>query len=95
MSQSNEAVKRMIQSVLREAKKAGRKIGICGQAPSDYPEFAEFLVENGIDSLSLNPTAWWGSRHALRRSRRGRRASRNPSRKSSCSWTRRKNPASS
>ena len=33
----------------------GRKIGICGQAPSDYPEFAEFLVEQGIDSISLNP----------------------------------------
>jgi pyruvate,water dikinase len=32
-----------------------RKIGICGQAPSDYPEFAEFLVEQGIDSISLNP----------------------------------------
>ncbi|TAL57792.1 MAG: hypothetical protein EPN86_01375, partial [Nanoarchaeota archaeon] len=37
------------------AKKKGRKIGICGQAPSDYPEFAEFLVECGIDSMSLNP----------------------------------------
>ena len=33
----------------------GRKIGICGQAPSDYPEFAQFLVEQGIDSISLNP----------------------------------------
>ena len=33
----------------------GRKIGICGQAPSDYPEFAAFLVEAGIDSISLNP----------------------------------------
>ena len=38
---------------VRRAK--GRKIGICGQAPSDYPEFAEFLVEQGIDSISLNP----------------------------------------
>ena len=37
----------------RRAK--GRKIGICGQAPSDYPEFAQFLVEQGIDSISLNP----------------------------------------
>ena len=36
-------------------KKNGRKIGICGQAPSDYPEFARFLVEQGIDSISLNP----------------------------------------
>ncbi len=37
------------------AKETGRKIGICGQAPSDYPEFARFLVEQGIDSISLNP----------------------------------------
>jgi pyruvate,water dikinase len=36
-------------------KSKGRKIGICGQAPSDFPEFAEFLVECGIDSISLNP----------------------------------------
>ena len=39
------------------AKAAGRKVGICGQAPSDYPEFARFLVELGIDSISLNPDA--------------------------------------
>ena len=39
------------------AAQAGRKIGICGQAPSDYPEFAQFLVEQGIDSMSLNPDA--------------------------------------
>lgn len=51
------AVKDMIASVIRTAKEAGRKIGICGQAPSDYPEFAEFLVEQGIDSISLNPDA--------------------------------------
>ena len=37
------------------AKRAGKKIGICGQAPSDYPEFAEFLVNRGINSISLNP----------------------------------------
>ncbi len=37
------------------AKEKGRKIGICGQAPSDYPEFARFLVEQGINSMSLNP----------------------------------------
>ena len=53
----NPAVKAMIASVIREAKACGRKIGICGQAPSDYPEFAEFLVEQGIDSISLNPDA--------------------------------------
>jgi pyruvate,water dikinase len=40
-----------------EARRAGRKIGICGQAPSDYPEFAAFLVDCGIDSISLNPDA--------------------------------------
>ncbi|CBN55588.1 MULTISPECIES: phosphoenolpyruvate synthase [Kamptonema] len=51
----NEAVKRMVQIAIKAAKKYNRKIGICGQAPSDYPEFARFLVELGIDSLSLNP----------------------------------------
>ncbi|MBI5245660.1 MAG: phosphoenolpyruvate synthase [Elusimicrobia bacterium] len=51
----DEAVKTMIAQVIRTAKAAGRKIGICGQAPSDYPEFAGFLVGLGIDSLSLNP----------------------------------------
>ncbi len=49
------AVKKMVQLVIESAKKNGRKIGICGQAPSDYPEFAEFLVRCGIDSISLNP----------------------------------------
>jgi phosphoenolpyruvate-protein kinase (PTS system EI component) len=51
----NEAVRRMIESLIRTAHAAGRKVGICGQAPSDHPEFAEFLVEAGIDSISLNP----------------------------------------
>jgi pyruvate,water dikinase len=49
------AVKTMIASVIQAAKAKGRKIGICGQAPSDYPEFAQFLVQQGIDSISLNP----------------------------------------
>jgi len=49
------AVKRMVASVIKSAHKYKRKIGICGQAPSDFPEFAEFLVECGIDSMSLNP----------------------------------------
>ncbi|WP_055074185.1 phosphoenolpyruvate synthase [Pseudanabaena sp. 'Roaring Creek'] len=51
----NEAVKSMIRSVIQKAKANHRKIGICGQAPSDYPEFARFLVDQGIDSISLNP----------------------------------------
>ena len=50
----NPAVKRMIASVIESVKKKGKKIGICGQAPSDFPDFAEFLVECGIDSMSLN-----------------------------------------
>jgi len=51
------AVKAMVANVIKVAKARGRKIGICGQAPSDYPEFAQFLVEQGIDSMSLNPDA--------------------------------------
>lgn len=51
----NEGVKTMVRMVIEKAKKNHRKIGICGQAPSDYPEFAKFLVELGIDSMSLNP----------------------------------------
>ncbi|MFM5900462.1 MAG: phosphoenolpyruvate synthase [Dolichospermum sp.] len=51
----NEAVKRIITKAITTVKKNGRKIGICGQAPSDYPEFARFLVAQGIDSISLNP----------------------------------------
>jgi pyruvate,water dikinase len=51
----NEAVKRLIRSLIPAAHQAGCKVGICGQAPSDYPDFAAFLVEAGIDSISLNP----------------------------------------
>ena len=51
----NAAVKSMIAQVIAVCRARGRKIGICGQAPSDYPEFAQFLVEQGIDSISLNP----------------------------------------
>jgi pyruvate,water dikinase len=53
--ENNEAVKVLIREVVRVAKSKGVKIGICGQAPSDYPEFARFLVETGIDSISLAP----------------------------------------
>ena len=51
----NPAVKTMIKQLIKTAKKYKKKVGICGQAPSDYPEFAKFLVEAGIDSISLNP----------------------------------------
>jgi len=51
----NDAVKTLISMAIKSAKKNNRKIGICGQAPSDYPEFARFLVSEGIDSISLNP----------------------------------------
>ena len=51
----NDGVKEMIKMVIHKVKGKNRKIGICGQAPSDYPEFANFLVKEGIDSISLNP----------------------------------------
>ncbi|MDJ0712705.1 MAG: phosphoenolpyruvate synthase [Prochloraceae cyanobacterium] len=51
----NEGVKRTVKLAIETVKRSGRKIGICGQAPSDYPEFAKFLVELDIDSISLNP----------------------------------------
>ena len=51
----NAAVKKMIAQVIATCRARGRKIGICGQAPSDYPDFAQFLVEQGIHSISLNP----------------------------------------
>ena len=51
----DEAVKSMIAQVIKVAHQHHCKVGICGQAPSDHPEFAEFLVESGIDSISLNP----------------------------------------
>ncbi|MFH1423587.1 MAG: phosphoenolpyruvate synthase [Candidatus Nealsonbacteria bacterium] len=54
-NEKNEAVKSMISSVIQECKKQNKYCGICGQAPSDFPDFAEFLVEQGIESISLNP----------------------------------------
>ena len=63
----NEAVKRMVKGVIEAAHrhKPRRKIGICGQAPSDFPEFAEFLAECGIDSMSLNPDVVLSSRLSI------------------------------
>jgi len=54
----NEAVKRAVSEAIQKAHKAGIKVGICGQAPSNYPEFAAFLIEQGIDSISLNPDSF-------------------------------------
>lgn len=53
--ENNAAVKSMISDLIKAAKAAGRKVGICGQAPSDYPEFAAWLAQEGIDSMSLTP----------------------------------------
>lgn len=55
--EKNKAVKQMIKKAIRTCKKYHTKIGICGQGPSDYPEFAQFLVEQGIDSISVTPDA--------------------------------------
>jgi len=51
----DESVKRMFKMAIEACKKENKYIGICGQAPSDYPEVTKFLVQNGIDSISLNP----------------------------------------
>jgi pyruvate, water dikinase len=51
----NDAVTRMLSMAIRACKERGKYIGICGQAPSDYPEITKFLVQEGIDSISLNP----------------------------------------
>jgi len=54
-NEKNEAVRILIKSLIQTAKKNHRKVGICGQGPSDFPDFAQFLAENGIDSISLIP----------------------------------------
>jgi pyruvate,water dikinase len=51
----NPAVKQMIAKLIESAKRNGVKVGICGQGPSDFPDFAQFLIEQGIDSISLTP----------------------------------------
>jgi pyruvate,water dikinase len=70
-------VKRLIESVVRTAHEHGRPVGICGQAPSDYPEYAEWLAELGIDSISLTPDSLPAARRRLAAAmdeRRGDRA---------------------
>jgi pyruvate, water dikinase len=61
----DEALKVMIRQLIKTAHKHKRKVGICGQAPSDHPEFAAFLVEAGIDSMSLNPDSVIGTIHRV------------------------------
>jgi pyruvate, water dikinase len=57
-NEQNEAVTRLIASVIKSAHKLGRKVGLCGQAPSDHPEFARFLADAGIDSISVSPDSF-------------------------------------
>jgi pyruvate,water dikinase len=61
----NEAVKRMLKMAIEACKARGKYIGICGQAPSDYPEITGFLVQNGIDSISLNPDSLFKMRQVV------------------------------
>ncbi|NTV23197.1 MAG: phosphoenolpyruvate synthase [Nanoarchaeota archaeon] len=61
----NDAVKTLIRQAIQTANRMNKYIGICGQAPSDYPEFAQFLVEAGIHSLSLNPDSIVRTRLAI------------------------------
>ena len=51
----NDAVKVLLSSAIKACKEQGKYIGICGQGPSDHPDFAQWLMEQGIDSVSLNP----------------------------------------
>jgi len=54
-NEKNEAVKKLIEEAIKVCQNKNKYIGICGQAPSDFPDFAQFLVELGIESMSLNP----------------------------------------
>jgi pyruvate,water dikinase len=56
-NEKDEAAKQLIATLIRKAKKAGVKVGLCGQAPSDFPDYAQFLVQEGIDSISYTPDA--------------------------------------
>jgi pyruvate,water dikinase len=66
----NDAVRQMISSVIRTAHEQGRKVGLCGQAPSDHPEFAAFLVHAGIDSISVNPDSFLNVKQAVAQAER-------------------------
>ena len=73
----NGAVEKMVAMAIDAAHRAGKKIGICGQAPSDYPEFARFLVERGITSISLNPDTVLQTTHIINEAEAELRKSRN------------------
>jgi pyruvate,water dikinase len=70
----NGAVEKMVAMAIDAAIRAGKKIGICGQAPSDYPEFAEFLVRKGINSISLNPDTVISTTHHILETEKGIKA---------------------
>jgi len=61
----NPAVKRMLKMLIETAKRTGTKVGICGQGPSDFPDFAQFLVELGIDSISVTPDSLLKTKRAI------------------------------
>jgi pyruvate,water dikinase len=73
--EQDPAVKWMIRNVITEAHRAGAKVGLCGQAPSDHPEFAGFLVECGIDSISVSPDSFVAVTRAVAQSEAGSRTS--------------------
>lgn len=64
-NERNEAVKSMISHLITVSKKMGVKVGICGQGPSDYPDFAQFLVEEGIDTISVTPDSFMKTTYAI------------------------------
>ena len=71
-SEQDDAVKSMIAQVISVARKRGVKVGLCGQAPSDHPEFAKFLVDSGIDSISVSPDSFVAvKRHVVDSERAG------------------------
>jgi pyruvate,water dikinase len=61
----NQALTEAIATLLETARRTGTKTGICGQAPSDYPEFARFLVEHGIDSISVSPDSFLTAKRTI------------------------------
>ncbi|MBA3034682.1 MAG: phosphoenolpyruvate synthase [Gammaproteobacteria bacterium] len=67
----DEAVKTLIRQVIQRVHALGRKVGLCGQAPSDHPDFAAFLVEAGIDSISVNPDSFIAVKQAVAKAERG------------------------